>query len=1077
MKKFAKILTACAALTLLAGCEKKNDSTQPADDGGNTPAVVDVAVESVSLNKHETSIYLGEKERLTATIAPENATNKLLNWSSSNEDLAVVSATGQVTALGTGDVTIKAASQADPTKYDECVVHISVKDTTVHVSSVEITEESFALDIGGTTTAKPTVTVLPENATNKAITWSSSDPSKVLVDSATNTIVAVAVTTEPVIITATSVDDSTKSDSVSVTVVDTTDHNVHVSSVSIPETLEIDLKNSDTAIVTAEVLPANAGNKNIQWSLSSEGVVELTPVGASSVSVHALATGTVTLTATSEDNSEKVDTCTITVTDTTVVATGVSVKLNGDEITTASVELNKNITLDASVLPVEADNREIEWEIASADEQYLTLSSKTSASILVIAKKVTETPVTLTAKAKSDPTKSKSVTVSVVDPTDVDRFVSFIDPVDYQHYLGRVEENALNDIEGVDTNETIAKGNFFAYDAEDADKALYKVGDQGNFRFALGGSVLKKGDEEPTNISNIETNKRLYVEGSEGYELVTLDDYVTIDENGIDYAFKPSAVGKKLKLEFTPGDQYYTKTTKTYEFEFQVIHGYNVDSLAELSLFDNSQAVWNDYKIASGLGGVTAKGGIVLHKDIEIVSSILPSEFVESADDLAKFKVEEADDEYKYWVSLFDSAEEADEAFVGSLKDCKAILNRDTHTEDFSLEGNFFSVKCDTLKTIADLSGGFEGDGSHTSLFNINNLDMIDGAVGPATSEEVHDITLRNFQVKANGGLVTLPDKSVSEFEKGGLIAFKMDSARVHVENAIVSQAFTAFMLFDDQDHHLTHFDADRVIGYDSYNSVFYVHGTDDNTLSNSWVSKAGGPLVLLDENDGSSHTKVYSNATMDCTNCYMHNLVTGTEPWFAGHAGATGMVQGYITNPGSPVTDWSDQDSIKAHWYYAYASQVAQQTQTVTKSIANATGFCDFVAIDVNARHFADNTEQNLEGHFTLNNGDISKNANMQMSTVAKTITGEYSSTCPFPNWSSPSEAYLVSSANGGNMLVDMATNNVKVVQDPEHPEYFGHFVSDYVNVFLNPAATAGTLGAVHGRYISIVLGTFPLA
>ena len=1065
MKKISKLLTVFAAVTLLASCENPLKRFQPKEDEPSEqeqkPAEQDVAVTGVTLNKKELNIFFGGKERLTATVAPENATNKLLTWTSSDEDVAVVNATGLVAAVGVGNTTIKVASQADPTKYDECVVHVTVEDKTVHVSSVSIEEESFALDLGGKDTANPTLTVLPENATNKAVTWSSSDSSKVLVDSATGAIKAVAVTTAPVTVTATSVDDATKSDTVQVTVVDTSDHDIHVTSVTLPESKTIDLKAGGNDMLTATVNPENAGNRNIEWSLSAEGIVELSPFGSNSVLIHALQTGTVTITATSDDNSSATASCLITVEDTTVYATGVSIKVNDAEESEVSVELNKSVNIDASVLPATADNKEIVWEVASEDEQYVTLSSKETGSITVIGKKVTETPVVLTAKAKLDPTKSKTIEVNVVDPTDVDRFVSFNDPVDYANYKLRIEEDNLNAIEGVSENASLSKGNFFAYSSGDEEKALYKVGDQGSFRFAPSGNVLKKGESEPTVISNIETSKKLYKLGESEYELVSLDTYATVAENGIDYTFKPAALNGKFKLELQPDSKYYSKTVKTCEFEFEVIHGYNVDSLAELSLFDNIQSAWNDYKIASGLNGVVANGGIVLHKDIEIVSSILPSKFVESAADLETFKANEAD-EYSYWCSLFDTAAEADERFIGSIKDCETIFNRDTRFEDFRFEGNFFSIDCHSLKTVANLSGGFTGDGSHTSLFNVNNTDMCDEAVAPNASQ-VHDITMRNFSVKANGGLVTLPGSSLlSEFELGGLIAFKLDSAQFYVENAIVTQAFTAFMMFDDPDTNLTEFHADRVIGYDSYNSVFYVHGTSVNTLSNSWVNKAGGPLVLLDENN-SDGTKTYSEANMDCTNCYMHNLVLGTEPWFSGHDAAS-YIQGYITIPGAPTSEPSE---MVAHWYYYLATQVGATARTIATNSGGA-AYCDFVAIDVNARHFQDNTTQNLTGHFTLDNDVVSKSVNMQMSTVAKDPANSYA--CAFPNWSSPAQAYLVSSANGGNMLLDMSTNT-PTINNP------AHFASEYVNVFLNPAAAGGEMGAYLGRYINIVLGTFPIA
>ena len=1077
MKKFVKILTACAALSLLSSCDFFKKPEQPADEGEDTPAVVDVAVTGVSLNKQETNIYFGAKERLTATVTPENATNKLLSWSSSNEDVAVVNATGLVAALGVGDATIRVASQADPTKYDECVVHVTVEDTTVHVSSVTITEESFALDLGGITTAHPHVTVLPANADNKALTWSSSDPSKVLVDSATGTIAALAVTgSTPVVVTATSVDDPTKSDTVSVTVVDTSDHDVHVSGISLPSERTLDLKDGDTIILTAEVTPSNAGNKNIEWTASEENVVSFTPFGSNSVTVRALATGTVTITGTSVDNPAATASCTLTITDTTVYATGISIKVGGAVATEANVELNKNITIDAVITPEGAKEKDVVWEINSEDEQYVTLSSKEAASIIVIGKKATTSPVTLTAKVKDKPILSSTIQVSVIDPTEGAQFISFNDPVDYASYKLRIEEDNLNSVANVATNDSIAKGNFFEF--ESADDAIYKVGDQGTFRFAPSGNVLLKGDSTPTIIQNIETTCKLYKKVGSEYSLVEFNDYATRDVNGIDYTFKQSALNEEFRLELQPSSKYYSKTVKTYEFEFKVIKGYNVDSLPELSLFDNIQSAWDAYKTEKGLGGVVAEGGIVLHKDIFVVSDNLPSKFVESAEDLAKFKAEESN-EYDYWCTLFDSAAEADEQFIGSLKDCEAILNRDTRLGDFNFEGNFFSIDCSTLKTVANLSGGFTGDGSHTSLFNINNIDMCDEAVAP-TPEQINDIYMRNFSVKANGGLVTLPDDSISQFELGGLIAFKMDAARVHVENAIVSSAFTAFMMFDDADMKKTEFEGNRIIGFDSYNSVFYMHGTSANTLENSWISKAGGPLVLLDEND-SDHKKTHWEAALDAENCYMHNYVQGTEPWFKGHD-ATSLVQQYLIQPGMPIshlpTDPSEeaQADLAAHWYYAlsagYAAATSQQTNTISKQISGEF-HCDFVAVDVNARHFGDNVEQNLTGHFTLNNGDASHNIDMDMSDVAKTITGVYPSqeaSCAYPNWANIWDVYIVSSANGGSVRSNYDAKTATA-------DDYSNFVSDYVTIYLNPSVQGGAAGANYGRYISIILGTFPLA
>ena len=67
-----------------------------------------VAVTSVTLNKTSLNLKKGQSETLIATVAPDNATNKTVSWSSSNSSVASVDQNGKVTALKTGNVTIKA---------------------------------------------------------------------------------------------------------------------------------------------------------------------------------------------------------------------------------------------------------------------------------------------------------------------------------------------------------------------------------------------------------------------------------------------------------------------------------------------------------------------------------------------------------------------------------------------------------------------------------------------------------------------------------------------------------------------------------------------------------------------------------------------------------------------------------------------------------------------------------------------------------------------------------------------------------------------------------------------------------
>ncbi len=84
-----------------------------------------VAVESVALDKTEISITEGETATLTATVSPEDATDKSVLWASSNEAVATV-ADGVVTAVAEGTAKITVTT-VDGEKTAECVVTVTKK--------------------------------------------------------------------------------------------------------------------------------------------------------------------------------------------------------------------------------------------------------------------------------------------------------------------------------------------------------------------------------------------------------------------------------------------------------------------------------------------------------------------------------------------------------------------------------------------------------------------------------------------------------------------------------------------------------------------------------------------------------------------------------------------------------------------------------------------------------------------------------------------------------------------------------------------------------------------------------------
>lgn len=135
-----------------------------------------IRVKSITLQEKEILLGLGNSRQLTAIITPEDAYNKTILWSSSNNKIAAVTPDGVVTALKEGKVTIKATSQ-DSGKSAVCKVTVAV-----------IRAESFVLNASqirqqeGTVYQLKAMEIQPEEADDSTITWESSNAEVASVD-------------------------------------------------------------------------------------------------------------------------------------------------------------------------------------------------------------------------------------------------------------------------------------------------------------------------------------------------------------------------------------------------------------------------------------------------------------------------------------------------------------------------------------------------------------------------------------------------------------------------------------------------------------------------------------------------------------------------------------------------------------------------------------------------------------------------------------------------------------------------------------------------------------------------------
>lgn len=137
----------------------------------------DVPVTGVSLNTSTLNLIEGGTDTLTATVEPNNATNRNVTWSSDNPSVATVN-NGVVSAVSEGTATITVTAQGDSTKSASCTVTVTA--AAVPVTGVTLNKTSTSLYVGDTETL--TATVAPDNATNKAVTWTSSDSTVATVD-------------------------------------------------------------------------------------------------------------------------------------------------------------------------------------------------------------------------------------------------------------------------------------------------------------------------------------------------------------------------------------------------------------------------------------------------------------------------------------------------------------------------------------------------------------------------------------------------------------------------------------------------------------------------------------------------------------------------------------------------------------------------------------------------------------------------------------------------------------------------------------------------------------------------------
>ena len=297
---------------------------------------------SITIDNYEIYTKIGEKTLLNVIILPSEATNKEVNWKSSDKSVAIVNSNGVVTAIAVGEAIITA------TTTDGSDLSATCKVTVVPTLAESIALDKTEISLEATETATLIATILPEATFNKGVEWSSTDNAVALVDE-NGVVTAVAV--GEATITAITTDGSDLSASCQVTVIPTLVVSIEVT----PNSVEAE-ENSEVQLLV-NVLPENATYKSVEWSSSNDAIASVNANGL----VKIYKEGNVVITATTTDGTNLSATCNIN------VYSGID-GVNGNDVIVATIGDNvvvKNAKFGSNVIFYAADGRIISSEVAT----------------------------------------------------------------------------------------------------------------------------------------------------------------------------------------------------------------------------------------------------------------------------------------------------------------------------------------------------------------------------------------------------------------------------------------------------------------------------------------------------------------------------------------------------------------------------------------------------------------------------------------------------------------------------------------------------------------------------------------
>ncbi|MGI5115680.1 IdeS/Mac family cysteine endopeptidase [Treponema sp. SP13] len=321
-----------------------------ANDLSKTDTTVTVTGIVLSPDESGISLVKGTTRQINAHAVPENATDKKLTYTSDNEGVASVTAGGLITAkaVGSAKITIKASNGISKT------INVTVTAAHISVTGIVLSPDESGISLVKGTTRQINAHAVPENATDKKLTYTS-DNEGVASVTAGGLITAKAVGSAKITIKAS----NNVSKEITVTV---TAAHIPVTGIVIPSgETTIFVGNGGTRQIGAYAVPENATNKTLTYSIDDDSIASVTADGL----ITAREVGSTTITITAADNPALSKKVTLTVTPATVRVTSIEFE-DGQPADPVELIIGEEYKLKLKVIPEDATNKEL--DIKSSDD-------------------------------------------------------------------------------------------------------------------------------------------------------------------------------------------------------------------------------------------------------------------------------------------------------------------------------------------------------------------------------------------------------------------------------------------------------------------------------------------------------------------------------------------------------------------------------------------------------------------------------------------------------------------------------------------------------------------------------------